>query len=494
MPEIWLNYGDADAVLEIMAENLAFIIDSGTAYREGYGRKTADTPVDQGSAGANDTSLANNTHNNTDYNTDASATLRHSEPTTPSNNKIDHIHNNDANGANNNRSTIPTAKPDALHTSTTPPLVLGHNEISERLGTLDFEKPFDLAPLHDSQSVRQIISSIFTVCEQRSAQFPSILADSDVLSTLRHGLPEGSVAGELATSIIDGEIMGSAKKVDGNNDGRRLVQTQDTSGSIVDTVKDNISTDVNSRNLIFLAETEFDGLFGYETIATRLIRKFGADEMLAAYAKREGNTPFPGRRTKSFDEALKFSDRFEIRGIDIVANTNGICDLFIGNPQSTAKESSASLEMHSVMDAESQKTLIVSTGKTSSNITLADAFSSVWNCYGAVRNNGLCILVAACPRGLGSVALRMAVEGRLHAEHLQNPSEYIDGMEELLFLNDAKNRCQIALVSVLPELYSAKLGVIPIAGMKQAIEYMKTTQGARQKASVITDGSRILLR
>lgn len=486
MPEIWLNYGDADAVLEIMAENLAQTINSGMA--NDTNRKdssnTYDAPL-----------------NSSDGSDTADVNSRPFQPTAVPGTTLGGGRDAVDGTAN---AAAPATDPAASHVDGVPALMLDTSGISERLAALDFERPFDLVPLHDSQSVRQTISSIFTICEQRSVQFPGILADPDVLSSIRHGLPEGSVAGETAFRITDGVITPDAKKADS---GRRVTQgADDNTLTAADSANDDNggvdatapivdhTPSTNARNLVFLAETEFDGLFGYETVATRLLRRFGAGEMLAAYAKRDGNAPAPGRRTKSFDEALKFADRFDVRGIDIVSNANGIYDIFVGSPQSTAKESAASLESHSVMDAEPQKTLIVSTGKTSSNVTLADSFSSVWNCYGAIRGNGLCILVAACPRGLGSDALRMAVEGRLNSEHLQNPSEYVDGMEELLFLNDAKNRCQIALVSVLPELYSAKLGIVPIAGMKHAIEYMKTTQGARQKASVISDGSRILLR
>ena len=59
-----------------------------------------------------------------------------------------------------------------------------------------------------------------------------------------------------------------------------------------------------------MAEMEFDGLFGYETIATRLIKKFGEDSMLGAYAKRQGNLPTPGQYPESLEEAKKFSNNF----------------------------------------------------------------------------------------------------------------------------------------------------------------------------------------
>ena len=44
--------------------------------------------------------------------------------------------------------------------------------------------------------------------------------------------------------------------------------------------------ELSNSNLVFLGEIQFDGLFGYETVATRLLRKFGADKMLEAFSHR----------------------------------------------------------------------------------------------------------------------------------------------------------------------------------------------------------------
>ena len=414
MPEIWLNYGASEVVLDIRAENLEQTISSGAVLE---GNERAAGAAGGGLTGGKDSADASNHHRH------------HLEP----------------------------------------------EEIAGRLGEgLSISKPFDLVLMHDSQSVRQIVSSIFTLCERRSVQFPGILADRAILPSVKAGLPEGSVAGEFnAQSISDGSSSGNSS---GTADGR---SNNDTS---------------RKRNMVFVAEAEFDGLFGYETVATRLIRRFGADEMLAAYAKRDGGVPSPGRRTGSFEEAVRFADRFEIGGIDIVADADGISDIFVGHPSATAANASASLESHSIMDVEHQKAMIVSTGKASSNATLADSLSSVWNCHAAVRKNGLCILVAECSRGLGSDALRMHIEGRLPPERLQNPSIYVDGMEEILFLYEAQKRCQIALVSILPEMYTGLLNIVSIPSMKRSVEYIQKTQGARQKASVVSDGSRLLLR
>ena len=549
MPEIWLNYGATEVVLEIMAENLEETINSGGSGSDnsmvskvgslggesvmppdsagdddGGGGGVGDDDDDDdddGNGGTGDTAAEGGVDSGDTDGGDVDGTGHGdgvagsggdmpAEPAADNNVGTDALSDGDADGragaggssidgADDNSSdgdagdkaydgvsvaTAATAAPAGSmarardHVSA--PRQLESGEISDILRDIDVARPFDLVLLHDSQAVRQVVSSVFMMCEQRAAQFPGILADRDILPAIKPGLPEGSVAAEFSADVIGGGHGYAGRDGGGSDNNAGDAADLDAAGK--------------KRNLIFVAEAEFDGLFGYETVSTRLLRRFGSDEMLAAYAKRDGNMPSPGRRTGSFAEAVKFADRFEIGGIDIVASSGGISDIFVGHPSETAAEASASLESGFMLDVERQRTLIASTGKASSNATLGDALSSVWNCHQAVRDRGLLVLVAECARGLGPDAIRMRVEGGLQPEELPNPSAYVDGMEELLFLQEVQKRCQVALVSVLPEMYTKRLGLVSLGGMQESVAYLKKTQGARQKASVVMDGSRLLLR
>lgn len=546
MPEIWLNYGATEVVLEIMAENLEETINSGGSGSDnsmvskvgslgGESVMPPDAAGDDddngndGNGGGGGNGGDNNDGNGGDGDTaaegdgddgdvdgsdvdstgrgDGDAGADSGAPAEPADDDggtdassgngtggssidgddDDNANDNDAGGkAYDGVSAATTATAAAggmarARDYVPAPRQLEPSEISDILRDIDVTGPFDLVLLHDSQAVRQVVSSVFMMCEQRAVQFPGILADRDILPAIKPGLPEGSVAAEFPVGAIGGGrgyARGSSSSDGDANMGGAA--DYDASG--------------RKRSLIFVAEAEFDGLFGYETVSTRLLRRFDSDGMLAAYAKRDGNMPSPGRRTGSFAEAVKFADRFEIGGIDIVASSGGISDIFVGHPSETAAKASASLESGFMLDVEQQRTLIASTGKASSNATLGDALSSVWNCHQAVRDRGLLVLVAECARGLGPAAIRMRVEGRLQPEELSNPSTYVDGMEELLFLHEVQKRCQVALVSVLPEMYTKRLGLVSLGGMQESVVYLKKTQGARQRASVVMDGSRLLLR
>ncbi|MGB0855824.1 MAG: transcriptional regulator [Nitrosopumilus sp.] len=328
---------------------------------------------------------------------------------------------------------------------------LDDSSINEKLDTLDLSKPLELVVLHNSKSVQKIISSIFSLCEQKSKPFPKIFTDKKILNLVKAGLPEGS----------------SINEFDNNN--------------------------ISNSNLVFIAEMEFDGLFGYETISTRLTKKFGQESMLTAYAKRPGNLPVPGQFSESLSEAKNFINNFEIQGIEIIANSQGIIDFSVGHPSKTLSISK-NLESYSIRDIDQQKTMIISTGKDASNTNLGKSLSSLWNCSNAIKKDGLGILVAECKNGLGSDAIQQYIEDRLTLEQLRNPTKYISGMEDLLFLSEIQKSFQIGLVSILPEFYVKKLNIVSMPGIKYSMDYILKTQGIRQKVTVVTDAARLLLR
>ena len=329
--------------------------------------------------------------------------------------------------------------------------ILEDSVINEKLSSLNLPKPMDLVVLHNSKSIQKILNSILSICEQKSLPFPNVLAEKKIMNQVKAGMPEGSSINEFD------------------------------------------SNELSNSNLFFIGEMEFDGLFGYETIATRLIKKFGQDHMLSAYAKRRGNIPTPGQPNESLEEAKKFSNNFEIQGIEIVANSKGIVDFSIGHPSETLSLTKT-LESFAIQDIGKHKSMIISTGKDSSNDTLSKSLSSLWDCSNAIQNGGLAILVAECKGGLGNDALQQFVEDRLTIDQLRNPTKYISGMEDLLFLTEVQKNFQIGLVSILPEFYAKKLNLITLSGIKDSMDYILKTQGARQKVAVVSDGARLLLR
>jgi len=331
--------------------------------------------------------------------------------------------------------------------------VLTDPEIISKLEQIDLSKPTELVLLDHSKTVQKIISLLFDMCNQKSIPKPRLLVDKPSMHLIKRIFTDPSLT---ITEFSDDQLSNS--------------------------------------NLIFVGEMEFDGLFGFNTISTKLIRRFGKEHMLAAYEKRKGNLPAPGEELANFVIAQKFTDAFEIAAIEIVGNSTGVVNLATGHPSLTSSISKSFLPV-AISEVGKHRTMIISPGKESDSETLGRSLVSLWNCSEAIKEEGLAILLAECGRGIGSEAIQQYMEGRMTLDRLKNPSKYVDGMEDLLYLTETAKKFQIGIVSILPEFYTKeKLGMIAFSGIKDAMDYILKTQGIRQKVAVVSDGSHILLR
>lgn len=305
-----------------------------------------------------------------------------------------------------------------------------------------------LVILQNTPLVHQVISRMYSICERRSAPFPNILADKSMIPSLKEGLPEGC-------------RVDSFQSTDGPDD-----------------------------NMVFVSEIMSDGLFGYDSVCTKLLRRFGDDMMLKAYNKRTSDTPSPGHNTTPYGIAQEFVDGFEIYSIDILGGRGGIEGLHVGHPASNDVRHLA--EQHVQQGTHVFPTVVASVGDTILGNTLAGALSSLWSTWMALKSNGKAVLLAECKMGLGSDALRLYVEGRLSPKELRHPSRYISGMEELLFLESVSEKTDITLVSALPQMYESPLKV-SLGRMSQHVINDIIQNNPRRKITIMPDASRIFL-
>lgn len=330
---------------------------------------------------------------------------------------------------------------------------LNDSEITTKLQTIDLTKPTELVIMDSTKAVQKVISLLLEICTHKSLPKPKILVDKANLHLTRNIFSDPSIS-----------------------------------------ISEFDNSQINDTNLIFLGEMEFDGLFGYNTISTKLLRRFGKEHMLEAYGKRNGNLPHPGEDLSTIEVAKKFTDGFEIAALEIVANSSGVVDISTGHPSSTIALSK-SLSSIALNEIGKHRILVASTGKEASNETLRKSLSALWNCANVIKEEGLVILLAECKNGLGSEAIQQYVEGGMSLDRLKNPAKYVDGMEDLLFLTEIQKTFKIGIVSILPYHYTKdKLAMIPFGGTKEAIEYVLKTYGERQKIAIISDGARVLLR
>ncbi|MDP6898080.1 MAG: transcriptional regulator, partial [Candidatus Nitrosopelagicus sp.] len=231
--------------------------------------------------------------------------------------------------------------------------VIDDSVINENLEGLDLSKPTEIVIQNYSESIQKTLDKIYEKCEIKSFSKPKLSVD-------KRNLPQVKANNPDTVSINEFEEQ-----------------------------------ELSNSNLVFIGEAQFDGLFGYETVATRLLRKFGADKMIDAFSHRSGNTPNPGTDSPSMNDAKSFTDGFEVSCIEITANKKGISGLQVGHPSKTSSVAKE-LEKSTATFEEKFRTMIISTGRDTSNQTLSSSLNSIWNFYTSIKNQGLIILVAEC--------------------------------------------------------------------------------------------------
>lgn len=328
-------------------------------------------------------------------------------------------------------------------------------DIVSALKQIELQKSPALVLLQDTKAVRNIVSTVYNICEKRSLLFPKIMAAQPVRQSIRGKLPEGAV------------VEGFKPSADGPD-----------------------------TNLIFVAEAETDGLFGYDTVCTKLLRIFGGDDMLAAYEKRDGDKPKSAQRSKPYQMARRFVDKFDVMSIDVAAGQQGISNIVVGHP--SACKPHVLTSGYRAGTSRSAQAIIGSTGRHSDNDTLVSSLRSLWILQQAVTDGGQAILLAECSGGLGSDALMQSVEGRLDTDAIHRPDKYVDGMEDVLFLdtvlNDAKsNDTEYTLVSALPDMYAISLNLKILRRAQEAVDQI-VSRHARRKLNILPDTGRTILR
>lgn len=323
---------------------------------------------------------------------------------------------------------------------------LPQDRVDEVLSGVAVDDSTVLAVLHDTAAVRSVVSRLYALCEARSGAFPRMLADGRTRKTVAAGLPEGTAVGALGTR---------ADALDGD--------------------------------LVFVAEAEPDGLFGYQTVCTRLMRRFGRDQMLEAYEARSGDAPAPGSDAPPYRLAREFAERFEVSSIEVAGGRGGVCGLYAGHP--AACDARRLAEPYVSGGRRSATAAVGSSGRAYGTDTLARSLPSLWALWGALKPGGRAVLLAECGGGLGSEALVRYSEGRLE---LERPAEYVEGIEDVLFAAEVARDVDVTLVTALPELYAGRLGMEPARQTQGVLDGM-LKKGPRRKIAVLPDAGRTIL-
>ena len=251
------------------------------------------------------------------------------------------------------------------------------------------------------------------------------------------------------------------------------------------------------RQVIFVSQITYDPLFGYNGTPTILVRNYMHDHMLEALNARQDNLPKPGVIGPPLDVVLSSNKDLPAKSIQIIANSFGIAGICYGSIVGSFEEAIRQLNSIAVVNADLTKSVIINaSSETGPHSTLLDSLNSLWNIIHIVRENGSAVLLSENSGGLGGRALEMYVEGRLDVEQSRdNLSEYIEGLEHLIYIKELSQKYQLGIMSTLPQYYlKTKLGIKTYGGMKNVIEELLAKHGKNAKILVVSDPDIMLLR
>jgi hypothetical protein len=247
--------------------------------------------------------------------------------------------------------------------------------------------------------------------------------------------------------------------------------------------------------VIFISQMTYDPFFGYNGTPTILTRNYVHDSMLEAFNARQDNLPKPGIIGPPLQVASSSLKDLPARSIQIVANASGIAGICYGHIVDSFQEAIRQFNSISIVDAALTKSAIINTSsETGPHSTLLESLNSLWNSIHIIRENGSVVLLSENLGGLGGRALELLVEGRLDVRNYEsNVSEYIEGLEHLMYIKELSQKYELGIVSTLPQYYlKTKLGIKTYGSVKNVIEVLLTKYGKNHKVMVLSDPDIIL--
>jgi len=230
---------------------------------------------------------------------------------------------------------------------------------------------------------------------------------------------------------------------------------------------------------LFVGTARPDPLFGIVDARAEACLNWVARSRAMAAGARKGMEPQPFQKTEAFDALERIAaDIPESKFLTLVPRSGKLWTVMEDAPFDAIRNSFPKVQM------PQSKGLVLGAGGRGYDDTFSSALRGVWSAIDGVRRTGSILLMAECSDGLGSTALEMLVTGRM-AEG-ERKTKYVEGLEEVFYLNKLKDEYDVLLLSGLPETYArSKLGLTTAKGTAEAVGRVLNKVGRSGKLNVV---------
>lgn len=245
---------------------------------------------------------------------------------------------------------------------------------------------------------------------------------------------------------------------------------------------------IGDKNTLFISKTNIDPLFGYSGTPVILLREFEQDKMNEAFQSRTDNLPHPSMIGPPIEIANKISEGMNAKSIEIVSNNSGINNLYYGNILESFQNAIKKLESLAIETEQELKSLIVGTNTdTNSSSTLSGSLNLLWNSVNVLKKNAIVVMVSENNKGFGTKAVEKFAYGEIKLEDYKN-STYLEGLEHIMFINELREKYNVAILSSLPKYYLKEIfGLDVFSNIQEAAERILQMNGKSHKISIIQD-------
>jgi hypothetical protein len=223
-----------------------------------------------------------------------------------------------------------------------------------------------------------------------------------------------------------------------------------------------------------------DPLFGIADAKVQACLNWVANSNAIAAGAREGMEPEPFQKTGAFDAIEEIASRIpEPKFLSLVSRGGKLWTVMEDAPFDAIKNAFPKVQMPQT------KGIVVGAGGRGYDDTFSGALRGIWSAMDGVKRTGSVLLMAECSEGIGSTALEMLVTGQMSGGERRR-EKYVEGLEEVFYLNKLKEEYDVLLLSGLPETYArSKLGLTTAKGSAEAVGRMLNKVGRTGKMNVV---------